>query len=176
MRKNIGNLFLKRKASKLNRRIQVNNLGSAKTVGILYDATNPRNDEEIKEFMDALKNENLKLESIALFLSKNTAKMPMATAKNFYIGIKELSFFRIPYTNDAKKFMDEEYDILIDCNFEKHFSLQYLSSLSRAHFKVGPSGGYHQNVCDLTIALKEPIKMKDFLEQTTHYLKIINQQ
>lgn len=175
MRKNIGLFLLKKKASKLKRKVEVNNLETAKTAGIIYEANNPQNGEVVKGFIELLKKEDIKAESIALFLSKNSPEMPISSVNNFYLTNKELGFFRIPYTEDAKRFMKKEYDILIDCNFEKNFSLQYLSTLSKARFKVGPSGGYHQNVCDMIIVMKKPVKMNEFLEQVICYLKMINQ-
>lgn len=173
MRKSLGNYVLKKRASRLKRKVEVQNLESAESVGVVYNATHTEDEEEIKNFIQFLEKQNIKSQSIALFQSKDTSKMPISSINSFYLSKKDLNFYRLPTSEDAKVFMDKDFDILIDCNFENFFPLRYISSLSKAKFKVGPSGSYHQQVCDLTIAMKEPVKMKEFLEQAKHYLKII---
>ena len=69
---------------------------------------------------------------------------------------KEISILYIPSSVEADTFINTKFDILIDINFEKIFPLVYVSSLSRASFKVGLF--YNESdtsVFDLMMELKE---------------------
>ena len=175
MRKSIGSYLLKKKFSNLQREIQVSNLQTAASIGIVYFSDSAQKEEEIKKMVAFLEKNQIKVETIAM-LPNTKEEMPVSSIKNFYLTQKELNFYRIPGSAESKKFIVKKFDILIDCNFGNHFPLRYISSLSKAKFKVGPAGGYHDKVCDLTISMKEPVTLKEYLEQTKHYLQIINQK
>lgn len=170
----ISDLILQQKLSKLNRRKAVSNLNTAKTAGIIYDAANAENELLIKELCSFLEKENIKTESIGIYLLKNSDNMPMHSLQHFYINRKELNMLKIPKSETVKKFIQKEFDLLFDCNISKQFTLKYISSLSMAKFKIGPAGGYHQNMCDMLIDVKEEAGLQTFIEQAKHYLKIIN--
>ena len=67
------------------------------------------------------------------------------------------------------------FDILIDINFEKVFPIYYISSLSKANFKVGLYDTESGNsTFDLMIELKKPVRVDDYLSNVVHYLEMIN--
>src|SRR5690606_5916460 len=129
-------------------------------------------EQQIMDFCKFLKSQEIDIQSLGFYGLKDLNEMPMISKHHEYFNKKEINFMKMPQGNAVKKFIEKEFDLLIDCNLRGQFSLKYISSLSKAKFKVGPSGGYHQNACDLLIALKEPYQLTDFLEQTKHYLKI----
>lgn len=176
MRKSLGNYVLRKKISKAKREVQVFNLETAKSIGVLYPYTLGQNEEVIKKMIDFLESFNTEVQSIAMVSLKNATDLPVSSNNNFYFSKKEINFYKIPTSKEVHDFIDKEFDILIDCNLENLFPLRYISSLSKAKFKVGPSSGYRDQVCDMTISMEEPVKMEVFLDQAKRYLKIINQQ
>jgi hypothetical protein len=67
------------------------------------------------------------------------------------------------------------FDILIDVNFEKAFPLYYISSLSKASFKVGLfDTEADSSTFDLMIELKKPVRVEEYLSNVVHYLEMIN--
>ena len=64
-------------------------------------------------------------------------------------------------------------NFLIDLNLQENFPCQFLVALSPAHLKVGKftnSEGFY----DLMINIDKGKKIDYFIEQTKHYLELIN--
>ncbi len=195
----IGHFVLNRTLKKIIRIRKINNFDSAKTLGIVFNATHQNNYEKIKNFISFLSDYDLKVLAIG-FVNDN--KIPdnylYYTGFNFF-SKKNLNWYFKPRDPDVDKFIDKQFDILIDFSLGDYFPVQYIVGLSKAKFKVGRLSEKN-NYYDLMIALekyKKPEVLTDiekskklylnidvekenkldfFIEQVKHYLSIINKK
>lgn len=91
-----------------------------------------------------------------------------------YFHKKHLNWLHIPTEKQCLELMYKEYDILFDLTIQSYFPLKYIISLSKAHFKVGASIAYRNEVCDLTIDIAKQKELNYLINQLKHYLKLIN--
>lgn len=71
------------------------------------------------------------------------------------------------------KFIHANFDILINLNIQKCFPLKYLAAITKASFKIGRYESRHQQYLDFMIKTNESVTLKQFIELTNKYIKII---
>lgn len=169
--------LLKRKLAKRKRKVQVHNLGSAKSALVIYSYNGPNREKELREFCRFLKEEGIKTSSLA-FLPKKLKKEeegPKEELDYYYFDKKETSWLNIPQSTRLKKIIQNDYDLLIDLNLEESFPIEWVSYISKASFKVGRSSGYQKESCDLLLSPKEK-NILALQEQCKIYLNMINRK
>lgn len=82
----------------------------------------------------------------------------------------------IPGSFVVKNFIDEEFDLLIDLNIHDHFSLKYISALSKAAFKVGKYNENDIEIFDMMIDADNTKTVKYFLRQIDTYITMLNKE
>lgn len=170
---NLGKLKLKKEKKKLNRTVKAFSLSSASTIGVLYNATN-RNDYEIaKKFVHYLKEERKEVLALGYINSKNSEDVVKPHLNYQFFDNNNLSKIKVPTGTDVANFIEKPFSILIDLNTEDCFPLEYISTLSKAKFKVGANGNYRDEVCDLTIDISQNKNLDYLIIQIKHYLKMI---
>lgn len=165
--------MLKRK-HKLKRNVTAVNLEAAENALILYDATEERTENKVHEFVHYLKKHKVATTSLGYYRKKNKKdSRPSDNPPAFYFDKIDLSIIGIPKSSVLKRLMMRDFDLLFDFNKKENFPLQYLSTLSKAKFKLSWAEGYQQEVCDLTITT-ENRSIGELMEQLKHYLPMIN--
>ncbi len=189
----IGHFVLNRTLKSIIRKREVNNFDSAKTIGIVFNATQQNSYECIKNFISFLSDYDLKVLAIG-FVNDNKIPDNYLYYKGFtFFSKKNLNWYFKPNDEDVDKFIDKQFDILIDFSLENYYPVQYIVGLSKAKFKVGRLSEKN-NYYDLMIALekyKKPDVLTDdekekklyhnidvekenkldfFIEQVKHYL------
>jgi hypothetical protein len=82
---------------------------------------------------------------------------------------KDLNFFIIPKNPMVDKFINEPFDMLINCNVNDYFPVEYISRLSIAKCKVGIMR--EGDACyDLMIDIKKNQSIEYFLKNVEKYL------
>lgn len=168
---------LSRKSAKLRRKVTIRNLNSIKSIGIVWDASKQEDFPVLVRFYQKMLERNATVTIIGYF--PGTVLPDKYTALRYFTCIKsqELDFFYIPKSEDAEIFIHQQFDILIDINFERIFPLLYISTLSIACLKVGiPFPDAETAPFDLMIDIKKPVNVDKYLEQVLHYLNIINSE
>lgn len=174
MIKLIARKILGSKIKSLKRRVGVFNLKTAKTALIVYNATDSKVEDQVRNYARFLKEEGIKTDTIGFYQLKGKEdKKPINELGYVYLDRKDLNFFDFPKDNQILKLIAKEYNLLIDLNLNHDFCLEYISSLSISNFKVGIAESYKNEICDLTFDLKER-NLNQYLKQITTYLKMIN--
>ena len=170
----LGELILKRKKSKLKRKVYFKNLDHVKSTLILYDCTDSAKSQVVKSFIRYFKENRIQVDSIGYYskVGKNVKK-PEDEIDYFFYDKKELNPYKFTKSLKIKKLIAKQHDLMIDLNLDESFSLEVLSSLSKAKFKVGPNLKYGNDVFDLTIDIEKP-KLEFLVEQIKYYIKMIN--
>lgn len=169
-----GNYFLNKMLPLVQRKKHFESFAKAKTVGIVFNATDKEEFELVKRYVRYLKDCDKKVKALGFF---NTDKVPELTYTKLewdFFTIKDLSWNYIPNKNFIENFINEEYDILIDMNVHHDFPLHYVSSLSKAHFKIGQ---YNINAdYDLMIEMPDEKGLKFYLRSIDQYIQILNSE
>ena len=79
----------------------------------------------------------------------------------------------MPKNDYLNKFIDQEMDILIDLSRDDNFVVDYLTSLSKAKFKIGQFNDDQQNRFDFMLKAKKEISFESFIDQILHYSMIL---
>lgn len=172
----IADLILRRQLKALERKVSFHTLRNAKSALVLYSYRNKEHDQMLRSFCRYLKEEGLEVSSLAFYKKKNKKDEKPQNELNFlYYDKKDLNFLGFPQSSFLKKCMLEDYGLLVDLNLSDEFSLQVISSLSRAKFKVGPSASKSKEILDLSIKTDSK-DVQYLIDQMKVYLEMINKQ
>ena len=97
-----------------------------KTVGILFDATNPDDLEIVKRYVVYMREHRKKVKAIGFFNTKEIPSLAYSKLEYDFLSAKELNWYGKPNSAVVKNFIQEEYDLLIDLNVHDHFVLKYI--------------------------------------------------
>jgi hypothetical protein len=175
IRLNRGRAILRKKLGKVQRSRFKGNLGNAKTIGVVWDASNPEELPTLSQFHQKMAEKNIDVKILGYYPGKNLPDR--LTAIRYLICLKkeDINITYRPFTREAEAFVNTGFDILIDINFKNIFPLQYISSLSRAGLKVGIFDKEHDHSpFDLMIELNKTSDINTYLTQVIYYLEIIN--
>ena len=76
----------------------------------------------------------------------------------------------------VNKFVNADFDILINLNCEKNFPLKYVCALTKAKFKIGSYEKRNSFMYDFMIDVPSPVGLLDFIEHVNHYLNLIRNE
>jgi len=169
----IGLSRLRKRSKAMLRDKMDHNLESARSIGIICFATSSNGLDNAMNFANFL-NEKKIISSILVFCPLKEVPQNFLLRKNVKVFTKkELNWYGRPNQPTVEQFVNEEFDILIDLSLEEVFPLRWISTLSKAKFKVGALG-YFGNPNDLTISLKNDKSEEYLVSQIKHYLTLIN--
>ena len=171
-----GSYLLSGQLKNVHRNKMFVNMQDAKTVGIVFNATDSADFDLVKKYIGYLKDMKKRVKAIGFYNQKNIPAMSYSKLEYDFFCQKELSWNNTPSSIYVKNFIEDKYDILLDLNLEDLFPLRYISSLSKASFKVGKSSEKNNSIFDLMIETKEGKGLKYFLKNIDTYLFIINKQ
>lgn len=145
-----------------------------RTVGILFDASNPEDYELVKRYVVYLREHAKKVKVLGYFSSKEIPAFTYSKLEYDFFSAKETNWFGKPTTHIIDNFIEENYDLLIDLNIHDHFSLKYITALSKAKFKVGKYKEEDENIYDMMIDADNTQTLKYFLRQVDTYISMMN--
>src|ERR1700747_47998 len=108
-----------KKLCTLPRNKQFVKLNDAKTIGILFDATNNDTFEIAKKFIEKLKAYTKNVHAIGYVDEKLTPNYSYIKTDIDLFNKKELKGFYCPQSAYIKTFMEDEKDLLIDLNIQQ---------------------------------------------------------
>ncbi len=100
---------------------QFTKLSEAKTIGVLFEATDSNTFETVKKFILQLKEQNENVHAIGYVDEKLTPNYSYIKTDIDLFNKKELKNFYQPQSAYIKIFCEEEKDLLIDINFNQKF-------------------------------------------------------
>lgn len=169
----LGRVKLKKEKRKLSRKVKAFNIDKASSIGVLYNATNRSEAEIVKKFIQHLKEERKEVISLGFIDSKDASNMVTPILNYHFFDRSHLSKIMTPNHNDVSNFINNPFSILIDLNINESFPLEYISTLSKAKFKVGALGSYRDENCDMVIDIEKNRNVDFLIIQVRHYLNMI---
>ncbi len=166
----IGYYLLRRKVKENKRKLVANNLESANSVGVIFNATNESSFLKARAFAQTLTDRGIKVQCIGYVDNKSQL--------DFFADIKEMLFFSRkdhnwlgrPKDPKVNAFAEKHFDILIDLSLKESLPVQYIVGLSKAKMKVGKylEGGYY----DMMIDIRKDPSLDNFIKQLGIYLNM----
>jgi len=145
------------------------NLHDAKTVGIVYDSTNPDNDIIITKFAEHLRAEGKTVSTLGFIDDKKIDQK----ADVLIFNTKNLSWNRTPNDERVEKFAAEKFDLLFAAFTSESFPLEYVARTSKSKWRLGTFDEKKTEYYDMMINMSGKNDLQHFLEQSTHFLNKI---
>ena len=136
LRENWGHKILRRKARKLNRTKTYNNLESAQTVGILFDASIKSDTEDVKKFVSSLDKAGKRIDALGMLRTKADLELAHDEVGLNFFAAEDCTFFCFPQGANAVQFMSQKFDILLNVCPDTSLTVDYIVGMSKAKFKV----------------------------------------
>lgn len=174
IRKKIGSYLLKQESSAIKRKKQAFNLNEAKSFAIVFEASKMEDVELVKKYVNYLKELKKKVRIIGYFNSEHQPNFTYSKLEYEFFATDKLNWYLKPGGSFITDFINEEFDVLIDLNINDYFPLKYVSTLSKAKFKVGKFTEDNKSIFDLLIENDKANGFKYFLRQVDIYLSMIN--
>ena len=170
---NIRNYFYRKNIEKtlagLNPKRVLTNLHDAKTVGIVYNSTNPDNDIIITKFAEHLRKEGKTVDILGFVDDKKIDHK----ADVLIFNPNNLSWYRTPSDERVEKFADKNFDLLLAAFTEENFPLEYVARTSKAKWRLVIFDEKKTDYYDMMINMSGKNDLQHFLEQSTHFLNKI---
>ena len=162
-----------KKLRALPRNKQFIKLNDAKTIGILFDATDANTFETIKKFIEQLKKYTKGVHAIGYVNEKITPNYSYIKTDIDLFNKKELTNSFKPQSPYIKTFMEDEKDLLIDINFNQQLPLRFIAASSKAKCKVGMHLPENEPLHDILIATTPQQGLDFYLQQVVKYLETV---
>ncbi len=176
LRRKAGSYMLHQRLTGVRRIRQDFSLEKVKKVGILWDASFENDFQDLAALNRQLSESGRSVEVMAWIPGKNVPDRLTGLSYMKFLRAKDLNWAYIPVSEDAKKFIETRFDLIIDINPSSVFQLLYLAGLSAAPMKVGPDVTEEPEKApyDMMIRTKKPFSISLFIEQTMLYLSMIS--
>lgn len=170
----LGQQRISRDVKKNRRQTEVVSFDDALKIGLLYDATDERDSDAVKNYIKNVRS-NYKKEILAIGYvdRKNLQKSQYAQVGLDFFTRKDVNFQMIPISPIVKNFINEQFDILINLNAGKCFPLKYIMIMSKAKFRVGRYITTGSESYDMMVKLTGDPPIKTVIEEIEHFLRLI---
>lgn len=162
-------LFFKKALQELlvsqNRKRQVHTLDSARSIGILFDASSETIRKEVADFVKRLEKNGKKVHVLGFYNSKGLVEAHTFDA----FTLKETTWKGLPKSEKATAFSKEKFDLLLSFNPDETRQLEWLAAASPAAMKIGLATD-HPNDFDFQLETPEGKGVHFFAEQLDIYL------
>lgn len=162
-------MILRRKTAKMKRQKTLFDFASAKHVGVLCSPQNEVGTEHLKTFLHYLSQKGIRYTVLGYFDGKKVPENFLYWKGMDFMTHQDLNFFFMPKGPLVDKFVNEPFDILINCNIANYFPVEYMSQLSTAKCKVGIMREGELNY-DLMIDIQNNRTIEYFLKNLEVYL------
>jgi len=170
-KRRVGSRIIKKQLAHVTCKRRFHNLSSAKSIGLLYlysDAT----EREIDSFMRFLAKKGIKVTALA-YIAETSAPLLFRVADNKKMFCKtQTNWFGKPHADEVDSFIKTPFDILIDFNQSKNYSLQYIAASSHAAMRVGRLA-YNNNPYEFIISMPANAADDAYIRQVEQYLQTI---
>ncbi len=170
----IADYILDKEIAKTQRKREICNLDSARTIGIIYNATSDTEQKTVDDFVKQLQPDKKKVEALGYIDSRYIPHTYIPRLSSYYFTKKQLNWFYKPSKSYVDGFINSEFDILIDLCMDDLMPVKYIVSYSKAKYKVGKNGEKNVKFYDMMIHADNKTTLEKFIKQIVHYLTIIN--
>ena len=133
----VGERRLTKKYLQAKRNTKVCTIASAKSIGILFDATEPASFEIIRDFVKRLENNKKEITILGYVNDKKLIDHYLYRKGFDFFTKTNLNWYNKPENESIEQFISKPFDVLFNLSLRELFPLQYILALSKAKLKVG---------------------------------------
>jgi len=176
IRLKVGMSVLHSRASSVRRLKQNFDFNKVSRIGVIWDAAKEDDVRHVAAFNRQMADKGKTVEVLTWVPGKVVSDRLTGLSNMRFLKKTDLNWTYIPTSEDAEKFINTKYDLLIDINPFSVFPMTYIATLSSSPMKVGPdiSGDSNKLPYDLMIQAGHPFNTANFLEQVLVYLLMIS--
>jgi hypothetical protein len=175
LKNRIGTALLKRKMKNFHRERAIFNFDRSKQIGVIFEADKVSDFETIRNFLLYLNDKGNQVFTIGYIDQKKIPDFFLLKKGYNFICKKDLNFFSIPETTVVRDFLTKPFDILIDLSLNKTFPLHYMSSLSKAKFKIGTVKNTN-SAYDFMIDVQKNKSLDFLVENIKNYTELLTKK
>lgn len=172
IKQKVGDYVFKRNLKQNNRIREVNNLHTAQSIGILYNATDIDDMMLVSQFVNELYKTKKDVKALGFVNNNELSHHHIPLLQFDFFFLKDLNWYYKPQNYITKNFLEKDYDILINFCGSDCVPVKYLAGSSKAKFKVGKFEK-DLSIYDMMIDLKKDT-LSALITEVKHYLKLIN--
>lgn len=147
------------------RRRTPHTLESARSVGVLFDASTETSRKEVRDFLTELEKAGKKVRSLGYFNQKQAPESPGFDS----FALKDSTWAGIPKSEKARAFMEEKLDLLLSFNPDDYAQMAWVAAASQANMKIG-APSRRMNDFDIQLEIPTGKGFTYFMEQLRIYL------
>jgi hypothetical protein len=175
IRDKIGTYLLQGMAVKKTNAAQaLPSYNSIHEIGIVYDAGNKKQEEQVNKIAQILRSEGKKVMTLGFV---NAPKLPYQNKFHIsseYYWQETLTFFNLPEKAKIGRFLESEFDLLMNLFFEKELPLQAIAALSKSRFSMAANLSNALPYNDVLIDTGNNKDIVNLAMQMIHYLKVLH--
>ena len=133
----IGQQMLTGKTGSAERKITLCTLSEAKSIGIIFDATEYISFEIVRDLVKQLSVNSVSISVLGYVDSKKLIDHYLYRKGFDFFCRNDLNWYYKPVASQTEQFINEPFDILINLSLDYLFPIHYISSSSKASFKTG---------------------------------------
>jgi len=172
IKQKIGYYILRKNIKNSKRKKAFFNFDSAKTVGIIFDASHQDSYLIAKSFMANLDKKNIKVEAVGYVKTKEAISYFPHHEGIFFFSIKEANWYFKPSYQEIIEYSKKSFDILIDLSMSDLLQIKFIIGLSNARLKIG-RGAENQEFYDIIINVDQNKSLKEFIDLINHYMSVL---
>lgn len=142
-------------------------------IGIVYDASDDEQAKLIQEYGTELKNQGKKVFLLGFVNEKELPFKYKFLAYTEYFWLKNLNWNYLPTTESVGRFINEEFDFLLNLYTDRTLWLEAISGLSHAGLRVGKYHPDSKLYFDLMIDTGNNNDLKNYIQQVDRYIKSV---
>jgi hypothetical protein len=160
---------LRQNEEETNRIPKIFNIDSAKTLGIIYDASTSESTSLVTTFANTLKNKDKKVVMLGYINDKKSESSELMKLFNK----TSLNWYKIPSNKEVDDFLAKDIDVLVAVHTKESLPLQYIAAHSKAKFRIGPFIEKSKSSYDWMIHCTSDTNLDSYLKQVSFYLESI---
>lgn len=138
-----------------------------KSIGVLYDFSDTKNNKTVNQFVAYLKSKHYEVQLLA-FCNK---QVPQSIGYGIPYQKKDAAFLRFPKSRNIRKFSKTEFDLLINFYLTDNRHLQLISAINPSGLRVAPYQD-DQTTADFFLVNNKTNSLAHIQEQLINYLKL----
>lgn len=150
-----------------NRKPKPISLSDAKSIGILFNASNFQNNEKIMAFTQHLKQQRKQVELMAYIPKREFGDKLLFE----YFTNKDCNWLGRPSNNHIERFTKTPFDLLINFQTQAKLPLEYIAVKSPSNYKVSCSNDMDIANYDLILISKENSDISSVIDNLEKYLR-----
>lgn len=175
LRNRIGRYLLYRFHPGRTASTRIPHFDDLREIGILYDATNASNEEQINRIAHYLRDQGKKVWMMGFVDAKTLPHTKKFHISSEYFWKEKLTRFNLPEPSKIGNFLHHRFDLLMNLYLEDNLPLQAMSTYTQASYAMGAPLSDALRYNDSVIDVKQDGGIHGLATQMVHYLKVINQ-